>query len=123
MDSQLQDPQLPPGEGQPQVRAGALGTVPASPKTVAAMPLIDKNELSFRRPAHDVPFFAEEHADERDGPLDVQMGLLIDMTQVFEALDVGFGDQRPLNMKAIDEVMVNIIETGSTDRANFRSRY
>ena len=37
-----------------------------------------------------MPFFAEEHADERDGPLDVQMGLLIDMTQVFEALDVGF---------------------------------
>ena len=57
------------------------------------MPLLDKDELTFRRPARDVPFFAEPDADDRDGPLREAMGLLIDISQVFEALDYGFRDQ------------------------------
>ena len=113
MDNSAQEPEHPPGDGQPRrTRSGALfGTVPASPKTVVAMPLLNKNELSFRRPARDVLFFAEPEADERDGPLQEAMGLLIDINQVFEALDHGFRDQMPLKMTAIDDVMANIITT------------
>ena len=44
MDSPAQDPQLPPGEGQPRVQ-GALGTVPASPKT-GPPPPFDVRSLS-----------------------------------------------------------------------------
>ena len=79
--------------------------MPASPKTVAATPLLDKNELAFRRPAHDVLFFAEKEADDRDGPLSDALGFLVDIAQVFEALDYGFRDQPPLKMKATDEAI------------------
>ena len=79
------------------------------------MPLLKKNELSFRRPAHDVLFFAEEGVDDRDGPLSDAMGFLVDMAQVFEALDYGFRDQPPLKMDAIDDIVGNIINPmGST---------
>ena len=43
------------------------------------------------------------------------MGFLVDIAQVFEALEYGFRDQPPLKMKAIDDIIGNIINPlGST---------
>ena len=81
MDTSAQDHQHPPGEDQPRrTRSGAsFGTAaPASPKISRATPLLDINELSFRRAAHDVPFFREPGVEERDGPLQEARGLLTD---------------------------------------------
>jgi hypothetical protein len=99
MDTSAQDHQHPPGDGTRRTRSGAAfdTAAPASPKISRATPLLDLNELSFRRAAHDVPFFAEPGNEEQDGPLRDARGLLTDMAQVFEALDVGFGDQAPLS--------------------------
>ena len=62
-----------------------------------------------------MPFFREPGVEERDGPLPEARGLLIDMAQTFEALDVGFGDQAPLKMAAIDDVMANILQPAVDD--------
>ena len=81
MDNPAQDHRVPPGEEDPVAMHG----MPATPKINKATPLLDKRERAFRRPAHDVPFYAELETGERDGPLQDSMGLLTDMTQIMDA--------------------------------------
>ena len=52
------------------------GSIPASPKLGKGAPIINRHDLSFRRAAPDLPFFAEPDAGDRDGPLPAAMGLL-----------------------------------------------
>ena len=67
MDTSAED-SCPPDAASGHSTAEYGGTTPASPKIGKVAPIINKEDLSFRRPARDVPFYKEQDAGERDGP-------------------------------------------------------
>ena len=52
---------------------------------VTAQDLLNVNDITNRRAQPDVPFFAEEGAGDRAGPLPTSLGLLQDLSQIAEA--------------------------------------
>ena len=95
MDTSAQDPDPQHGPGRTRSGATFNTALPASPTLSRIGPVVNINDLSFRRAAREVPFFAEEGVD-RDGPLDEALGLLHDLAQISDALDHGFKEQHPL---------------------------
>ena len=95
MDTSAQEPDPQHGPGRTRSGAAFNTGLPASPTLSRIGPVVNINDLSFRRAAREVPFFAEEGVD-RDGPLDEALGLLHDLAQISDALDHGFKEQHPL---------------------------
>ena len=109
MAASAQDPD-PQQHGPGRTRSGATFAIgpPATPKIHRVQPVVNTDDLSFRRAAPNVPFFAELGVD-RDGPLESARGLLHDVAQIFEALNHGFKGQPPLGINDITAVVTAII--------------
>ena len=55
------------------------------------------------------PLYAEADVDQREGPLEVPRGLLPDLAQIQEALEIGFDGLDPLQPAAITLFMKHIL--------------
>ena len=72
------------------------------------------HDLALRRSALDIPFYAEADVGLRDGPLEVPRGLLPDLAQIQEALEIGFDGLDPLQPAAITLIMKHILHNLAT---------
>eukprot|EP01043_Picozoa_sp_COSAG02_P077501 COSAG02_NODE_16990_length_1037_cov_57.933902_1_plen_233_part_00 len=108
-----QDPSPVPGQQE-----HAVIPAPASPalpvNQSAELPAV-YTDLSLRRASLGTPFYAEADAGLRDGPLEESKGLLPDLVQIWEALEIGFEGIDPLQPAAVTMVMDRILRAVASE--------
>ena len=77
----------------------------------AGLPIVN-TDLTLRRASLGTPFYAEADAGLRDGPLEEPKGLLQDLSQIWEALEIGFEGIDPLQPGVVTLVLDHVLRCG-----------